>query len=261
MTGQLDHINIICYKWGTAYTGEEVNILRAMVKRHLSVPHRFFCITDDATGLGDDIEVVDLPKFGLPGNGPKLWTFSKDFLGLGPDEYVVSLDVDIVIVDSLDFIAGQPELDFVIAPHRVSNPISRGHGAVYRVKVGSHSFIWENLIHDFENKTGPYFGPKQERFREQSWLERQLPGEKMQFFPANKVLVYRKDCHARAWTSFLGSKLGAMGFSTARFGTARLPGIGEAVVSFSGKINPRDVKDSHCGHLKRAPFIAEHWHK
>ena len=83
----------------------------------------------------------------------------------------------------------------------------------------------------------------------------------MQFFPANKVLVYRKDCHARAWTSFLGSKLGAMGFSTARFGTARLPGIGEAVVSFSGKINPRDVKDSHCGHLKRAPFIAEHWHK
>ena len=42
---------------------------------------------------------------------------------------------------------------------------------------------------------------------------------------------------------------------------SRLPGIGEAVVSFSGKINPRDVKDSHCGHLKRAPFIAEHWHK
>ena len=48
-------INIVCVKWGTKYGPEYVNVLRAMIKRNLSLPHRFICFTDNKTGLNADI--------------------------------------------------------------------------------------------------------------------------------------------------------------------------------------------------------------
>lgn len=256
----LKFLNIVCYKWGNRYSAEDVNILRASVARHLTVPHRFFCITDDARGLASDIEVRPLPLDAMIGNGPKISTFSYGFLGLGEDDYVVSLDVDIVVVDSLDFLAEAPEKSFVIAKHRSRRSISRGHGAVYRVKVGSHRKIWDEFIADPHRWAARYPGMKSgNKFSEQRWLEHQFAGREMDFFEKNKVLIFREDCSARAGTAFLGFKLGQQGLTSAFLGEARLPNIGEAIVSFSGATKPKDVMNRHHGHLRRAPFVAEHW--
>ena len=42
---------VACLKWGTRYSADYVNNLRAMVARNLTVAHRFLCITDDPSGV------------------------------------------------------------------------------------------------------------------------------------------------------------------------------------------------------------------
>lgn len=256
----IEHLNIICYKWGDRYSSDEVNILRASVRRNLSVPHRFFCLTDDPTGLAPDIETAPLSELGRIGNGPKIYTFSEGFLGLGPKDYVVSLDIDIVIVGSLDFLADRPELDFVIARHRASRTRSRGHGAVYRLRVGSMAHIWNDFVADVQGWSAKLPGKNDNPFSEQRWLEHQFNGREMDHFPDNKILIFRVDCAARSFSYFLGRRAGQLGLTTAFLGKARLPGKGEAIVSFSGQTKPKDVLHRHHGHLKQAPFAVEHWH-
>ncbi|MBV1903156.1 MAG: hypothetical protein KUG58_05920 [Marinosulfonomonas sp.] len=253
-------LNIICYKWGSKYTAKQVNILHASVGRNLSVPHKFICITDDPSGLDSEIATAPFPKQSLIGNGPKIFTFSADFLGLGPNDFVVSLDIDIVIVGSLDFLAQNPELDFVIAKHRVASATSRGHGAVYRLRVGSHRHIWDSFAHDPEKWAEAYPGRKNNRFSEQRWLEHHFKDKEMDFFPANKILIYRTDCNSRSFSRILGRKAGRLGITAAFMGQAKLPGIGESIVSFSGETKPWDVIERHHRHLKYAPFVAEFWY-
>lgn len=59
-------LQVGCFKWRPApgyrskFEGEYVNILRNMVRRHLHIPHEFFCITDDPTGIDQDIRVIPL---------------------------------------------------------------------------------------------------------------------------------------------------------------------------------------------------------
>ena len=44
-------LTVACLKWGRKYGVDYVNILRDMVRRHLAVPHRFVCLTDDPAGI------------------------------------------------------------------------------------------------------------------------------------------------------------------------------------------------------------------
>lgn len=253
-------LNIVCYKWGTRYDAEEVNILRASVRRHLSIPHTFYCVTDDPEGLDPDIVVMPIPERAMVGNGPKIHTFSEGFLGLGPQDYVVSLDIDIVIVGSLDFLAQDPDKTFIIARHRASRSRSRGHGAVYRVKVGHHREIWDRFIENPQHWSALYPGRDHNKFSEQRWLEHHFAGRPMDFFPEGKILIFRVDCFARSPSFVLGRQAARLGLTTARWGKARLPGIGESIVSFSGEAKPRHVLASHHGHLKQAPFVRDFWH-
>jgi hypothetical protein len=252
-------LHVVCYKWGNVYSAEEVNILHSMVNRNLTIPYKFYCITDNSSGLNNNITVVDMPYEKLPGNSPKLWTFSKGFLRLGQNEYVVSLDIDIVIVDNIDFLGERPEEPFLIAKHRAENATSRGHGAVYRVKVGSLSRIWDNFISQPMVMAKKFPGENGNAFSEQLWLEHHFKEHEISYFPTEKIILFRKDCGSRASTYRLGRKAGEWGITSARFGVASLPGIGEAIVSFAGKVNPRDVRDSHYLHMRRAPFVEKYW--
>lgn len=98
-------LTVLAWKWqtgGTAvYTADHVNRLRAMVARHLALPHQFTCLTDDPAGLDAGIAVV--PMF--PGaaryvrNLRRLRMFAGD--GLVPGERILNLDLDTVILDDL----------------------------------------------------------------------------------------------------------------------------------------------------------------
>ncbi len=68
--------------------------------------HRFVCITDVAEGLSPDVEVMELPEIPIErkkwatGYWPKLAVFKKGMFA--ENEIILYLDVDIVIVESLN---------------------------------------------------------------------------------------------------------------------------------------------------------------
>lgn len=84
---------------------EYVNNLFDMVKRNLSAgyPGRFVCITDDATGLHPDIQVIKAPE-GIGGWWVKLWMFKRGVFNEG--ERVIFMDLDTLVIGELDVLAG-----------------------------------------------------------------------------------------------------------------------------------------------------------
>jgi len=243
----LNFLHVLCYRWGTRYPAEEVNILRVMVARHLSVPHQFHCITDDPKGLDPHINVWPLPDEGIDGIWRKLGTFRQNFLGL-EGQHVVSFDIDVVITSSLDFLAERPECDLLIARNWSRKPGgAQGSGTLYRLKIGSHAHVWDRFIEDPKAAIDKHHG-KTRMIGEQNWLQHQV-GDFM-FLPEGKVVSFKRHCKAK------GRNI--LGVNTAWFGRATVP-PGAAVVSFHGDPLPRDVMDRPNGRWRHAPFVRKHW--
>lgn len=223
-----------------------------MIKRNLSIPHTFHCITDSPDGLDDEIVIHPLPDTGVTGIWRKLMTFQHDFLGL-EGEWIVSFDLDVVIVGNLDFLAEQPEKDFLIGRNwskdAKSGKGARASGSVYRLKVGSHAFVWEDLIKDFEGAVNRYHGKNRE-VGEQNWLNAHI--EEFNYFPEGKIVSFKRHCHAKGRT--------ILGFNTARIGKA-CPPKGAAVVSFHGDPLPPDVMNTSYKNWRHAPFVKDHWNR
>ena len=93
--------NIVCIKWGPKYIPEYVNILKNMVRRHSTLDYKFTCITDDETGLANDINVVKFPKDkpAIKSWWSKLWMFSKE---LPLDGTILYFDLDLIIFRNID---------------------------------------------------------------------------------------------------------------------------------------------------------------
>ena len=247
---QIQHLNVICYKWGTLYSPDYVNILAAMVKRNLSIPHTFYCITDSVDGLAPEIKVYKLPDYGFEGIWRKLMTFQNNFLEL-QDQFVVSIDIDVVIVGSLDFLANHPEKDFIIARNWVKGG-TRGSGSLYRLKVGSHTEIWNDFIKNPEKSIDKFHG-KNRLVGEQNWLNAHF--ETFEHFPKNKVVSYKRHCNSKGRIlKFFGKEI----INTARFGKA-VPPDEAALVSFHGDPSPKDVMLSYSGRWRHAPFATDYW--
>jgi len=253
-------MNFICYKWGSKFTSEDVNILYRSVSRNYSGKFAFHCASDDFGGILPEIIKHNIADLELPGNGKKLYTFSRNAFDTKDGELIVSLDLDIVIVGSLDFLKESPEVDFMIAEHREPEKKNKCHGAVYRIRSGSRTFIWDEFVANPAEMARLYPGGKQNRFSEQKWLDLNAERLGTRFFREGKVLIFREDCNAKAASHVLGIRAAKMGLTLARWGIAKLPDRGEAIVSFSGKTKPIDVKKRHHNHLRRAPFVEEFWH-
>lgn len=142
-------VNVICMKWGQKYGPEYANILYHMVERHLTLPHRFVCFTDDATGLDAGIEVRPLPPCNLPSDRPstqgwrKISLYSPTLADLeGPTLF---LDLDVVITGSLDpFFSYEPGRFCVI--HNWTHPERRvGNTTAFRYEIGKHAAVFEEF--------------------------------------------------------------------------------------------------------------------
>lgn len=97
---------VLCMRWGTLYPAIYVNVLYSAVKSHINGPFRFVCLTDDASGLSDQIESFPIPKLGYGpkhwkhGAWPKLSVFVSDLYGLRGR--ALFIDLDSVILAPLD---------------------------------------------------------------------------------------------------------------------------------------------------------------
>ncbi len=182
-------------------------------------------------------------------------TFQHDFLGL-EGELLVSLDLDIVIVDNIDFLADNPEDEFKICGRNWVKGGHRGNGSVYRLRVGAQAHVWEKFAEDPE-WVKDNFHTKSREFGEQSWLNSAI--EKYTYFPDAKIVSFKRHCNARGHTLF-GEWGEKVGLTTANIGKASVP-AGAAIVAFHGMPLPPDVMDGRCGRWRHAPFVKEHWHE
>jgi len=47
----MDTFNVVCYKFGDAYSSEYVNKLYHMCKKNITLPFRFICMTEIIDGI------------------------------------------------------------------------------------------------------------------------------------------------------------------------------------------------------------------
>ena len=192
----MDVVNVICMKWGHKYSTEYVNRLFGMVKRHLSLPFRFICCTDDTRGICPDIEIQPLPKLALPPGVPergwrKLTVFDKHFGGLSG--LALFLDLDIVIVDNIDELFTQSG-EFLIA-HEVKHGRMQGNSSVFRFEIGKYP----EILHFFEKNSEQI---RRQVRHEQAYLSMEMEkrGE-LKFWEDGWVVSFKYHC----CPSWLGS--------------------------------------------------------
>lgn len=245
----MQSVNVLCIKWGKKYGPEYVNRLHSMVSRHLNRPYRFVCLTDDAQGIDPAIEVKPIPAIGFPEfDERKPWTFGHGWLKLTSfakplydlEGRTLFLDLDIVIVDSLDPFFDQPGEFVVIKEWDKSD--GTGNTSVYLFTAGAHEDALDYL------KTG-YPKAVEDVRNEQEFITGYLGRQgKVSFWPDEWCRSFKRHCMRR----------GIMGW----FAPPAIP-PGARVIAFHGKPNPPDAIAGVSGKWYRrvlpTAWVAEHW--
>ncbi len=249
-------VNIICIKWGTLFGPEYVNRLFSGVRRNLSRPIRFLCMTEHGAGLHPAIEVLPLPvePFAEPmaqalavanrqGAMRKVSLFRP---GLVPDLQgpVLGFDLDVVITGSLDplhdLAPGTVAMRHDWTEKRKGRPT--GHGSVFRFDPALHGFLYEDLA------ANPYSEVEGARGSEQRYTSHKAMDRGVfSYIPDPWVVSFKYDCNP-----FPGNWLHA----------PRLPQDAR-VVCFHGRPKMTDALEGWNGslirHSKPCDWLRDHW--
>ena len=229
-------LNVLCLKFGTKYSADYVNKLYNMVQRHLTVPHRFVCFTEDSTGLNSNIEIRTLPVDpGIKGWWWKTYLFKADhFIAGEPNLY---LDLDIVIVNNIDKLVTEKPGNFMgfEDPSRVFSKQPKLNSSVMRWQSGHLSDIWEIYTSNRLKAAGLQ--------GDQDWIWR-LHQDKIKFYPNPWIQSYK--WQVRSHRELVRSGASQM------FNTVRNPVINPdtSILVFHGTPNPDQVQD---------PIIVDNW--
>ena len=214
---------IICIKWGKRYGAEYANRLYGMVSRHVTPPFRFVCFTDDPEGLRAGIEVQPLPPLdcAMPTNTLGMWGKARLWIeGLGDlTGPVLFIDLDVVILDSLDPFFEHASPEDVVLARNPNTPFERlGQTSIYRMPVGKLAPLKRAFEADPQGIADRY------RF-EQRFVTREAPGG-VTFWPAGWVAHFKWHCVPTFPLNYL---------------RAPSPPKGARVVIFPGPLNPPDA--------------------
>ncbi|KUJ73010.1 hypothetical protein [Thiomicrospira sp. WB1] len=240
-------IHVVCLKWGNKYSQEDVHRLHHMVNANMSLPHAFYCITDDPDGLDEAIHPLPIFDTDLEGWWHKLSLFRKDFYGL--QGTVLFLDLDVVITGSLDGIINyQPEK--VIACQDYGKcKWSQLNSSVLRFEVGQIDFVWQSFLFNKRWILEYMHG-------DQDWLGHVAP--QIETFPREWVVSFKRHCDAEAKNTLgMGHRWIERGWIKPK-GEAKLPKETK-IVLFHGKPDPIDVVNGPYKRWRKAPWILNYW--
>lgn len=240
-------VKVVCLKWGEKYGPEYVNRLFNMVKTHMDLPFSFVCITENSQGLDPEIEIKSLPDLGLKGWWYKLLIFKPGFLGFAEKEKVLFLDLDVVILDSLDAVVTYSD-DFCISADDTEHQYNSSVMCLYPKQF---AFIWEAFESQKDLIVNQMHG-------DQDWI--QYVYQNATIYPKKLVKSFKIDLDSKTPFSF-----GRIG----RFFRKKMPFLlpkgevafpkGTAIVLFHGKPDPEDVMDGPYDKYRKAPWVKEFW--
>jgi hypothetical protein len=204
-------LEVVCWKWKpvgqyrSTFGPNTVNVLRRMIARHLTIPHRFTCVTDDWAGIDDEVRIVDINSIASakyarvpnpsnirnPSCYRRLFLFSeeaREVLG----EKVVSMDLDMVVVGDLTPLFDR-DVDFMIwggqtvQPHSIT-VYNWFNGSLMMHKPGTRTRVWT----DFDPATSPAKANGNGcRGSDQGWIAHCLGRSELTWGQADGVYSYR----------------------------------------------------------------------
>ena len=167
---------VCCYwwtdaDWPAAYNADHVRQLKDAVRKNLTVPHEFFCLTDDVEAFEFDHDIRAVPldlTTAIPGTEfVKLMTFSPAAQAVIGDR-ILQLDLDTVIVGNIDKIVDREE-DTVVwrNPARLpyGNPVRNRcyyNGSVILHLAGTLPEVYTDFHPGYARKNGGPFPTTQE---------------------------------------------------------------------------------------------------
>lgn len=146
----------------STYGPEQVNIWADMVRRNLSIPHRVACVTAHPEGIDSYIDIVSptgefeeicLPTWGRekPQCLRRISLFRPDAASIFGKRFV-SMDLDCVIMGSLDPILDRPGDDFVMyGGTQRDRPYN---GSLLMMNAGARPQVYERLTPEEAVKAG-----------------------------------------------------------------------------------------------------------
>ena len=238
-------------KWGTKYPSSYVNILAAMVRRHLAPPYRFVCFTDDGKDLDSSVEVRPLPEMNiespllekaLPKRAWRKVSLHSNNLGSDLSGPALFLDLDIVILDDLQPFFDQPGQFIISHEWGFRDPVI-GNSSVCRFEIGEHQDVLDYLLKNSEEVLGQYRN-------EQAYRSHAIHRK--------GILTYWDETWCRSFKRHC-----MLSFPFCHFLPPRKP-AGAKIVIFHGNPNPDEVQSGWVGHYglraaKPADWIAENW--
>lgn len=228
---------ITCFLWddptregrGYSFAEEHVHVLKAMIARNCTVPHRFVCVTDRQIA-GVETLPIDMQKH-VPGTVfARLMQHRPDYDSLIKADRILSLDIDVAIVGNIDHIVSRRE-DFVIWKNPNFPQPGRAffQSSVQLFTPGARSELWA----DFDPAETPKWVNWRFGGKEQAWISERL-----------------------AWTEATFDHRDGI------YGSARLGGTGigsmlprnACIVSFPGARAPwqPEMQEQH-------PWLAQHY--
>lgn len=230
-------------KWGTKYDATYVNKLHSMVSRHLTLPHRFVCFTDNSAGFHPSIEAFPMPSPDLMnetarGSWNKVHTLRSDLGRL--KGRTLFLDLDIVILQNIDCFFELPG-EFCIIKEWSQSSHGLGNSSVYRFEAGAHANVYENLI---ANRSAVYKQYRHEQAYVTGTISQTTP---LTYWPEEWCRSFKRHC-LPSWP----------------LNWVRSPSIPDDVkiLIFHGDPKPEDaiIGSRYKLHRIRAtPSLADHW--
>lgn len=179
------------------FDGSHVETLARMVKRHYPEPHRFVCITDDATGINAKwIELFELwPDLAHVRNPSghknpscyrRLRLFAKN-AGEWLGDRFVCLDLDCVIVGDMRPLWNRSE-DFVIWKSTTAGNFY--NGSMFLLQAGARPNVWR----DFDPVVSPVLTKQAHLYgSDQAWIAYALGGAEQTWSADDGVYSFRNE--------------------------------------------------------------------
>ena len=193
-------VNIICWKWEplpsyrSKFEALHVNVLYAMLKRNITLPFRFSCITDNAEGIDPKVNIIPLwdefkdiknPNKQLsPSCYRRLKVFSneaKELIG----KRILSIDLDVVITGNIDSLLSRQE-DFICMHGTARN--TAYNGGLWMLKAGTRPKVYDT----FDPQTSPQISRQNGHIgSDQGWISYVLGNKEKTWSEKDGIYCFR----------------------------------------------------------------------